>query len=194
MRDTDELHPERAELERLVARRRGDQLRLLREAVLVELRLHERQRQRGRDDRLHVDLAQEVRQPADVILVTMRENHRANVSALEVADVRQQEIDAEVLVAREREARVDDDDLVAHLEDGHVLADLAETAERDDAERVAHGLSLRTCAARAATRRPAGATRAVRGSRGRLRAPRPSLRRAAAGARRPRAREDSART
>ena len=56
VRDADELHPERAEFERLVARRRGDQLRLLREAVLVELRLHERKRQRSRDDRLHVDL------------------------------------------------------------------------------------------------------------------------------------------
>ena len=112
VRDTDELDPERAELERLVARRRGDELRLLREPVLVELRLHERERQRRRDDGLHVDLAQEVRQPADVILVPVREDDRAHVSALEVADVRQQEIDAEVLVAREREARVDDDDLV----------------------------------------------------------------------------------
>ena len=31
------------------------------------------------------------------------------------------EIDAEVLVARERETCIDHDDLVAHLEDGHVL-------------------------------------------------------------------------
>ena len=43
-----------------------------------------------------------------------------------------------MLVAREREPGVDDDDLVADLVDGHVLADLAEAAERDDPERVAH--------------------------------------------------------
>ncbi len=116
----------------------GDELGLLPEPVLVELRLHERERQRRRDDRFDVDLSQEVRQPADVILVAVREDHRADESTLEVADVRQEEIDAEVLVAREREPRVDDDDLVADLVHGHVLADLAEAAERDDPERVAH--------------------------------------------------------
>ncbi len=37
-----------------------------------------------------------------------------------------------MLVAREREAGVDDDDRAVRLVDGHVLADLAEAAERDD--------------------------------------------------------------
>ena len=54
--------------------------------------------------------------------------------ALEVGDVGQDEVDAEVLVAREREPGVDDDDVAAVLVDGHVLADLAEAAERDDAQ------------------------------------------------------------
>ena len=56
----------------------------------------------------------------------------------EVREVGQDEVDAEVLVAREREPRVDDDALAAELVHGHVLADLAEPAERDDPERVAH--------------------------------------------------------
>ena len=60
----------------------------------------------------------------------------------EVREVRQHEIDAEVLVAREGKPCVDDDPLALVLEDGHVLPDLAETAERDDAERL-HGRSLR---------------------------------------------------
>ena len=106
--------------------------------MLVELRLHERERERRRDDRVDVDLAQEVRQPADVVLVAVREDDRADAPALQVPDVREQQVDAEVLVAREREPGVDDDDLVADLVDGHVLADLAEAAERDDPERVAH--------------------------------------------------------
>ena len=195
VRDANELDAERAELERRVAGRRGDELRLLREPVLVELRLHERERQRRRDDRFDVDLSQEVRQPADVILVAVREDHRADESALEVADVRQQEVDAEVLVARERESRVDDDDLVADLVDGHVLADLAEAAERDDPQRRRSSrLSLRTCRGESATQRPARAGRDARGSRGPRRAPRPSPRRAAAGDRRPRGRGGSART
>ena len=89
------------------------ELRLLPEPVLVELRLHERERQRRRDHGVDVDLAQEVRKPADVILVAVREDHRAHASPFEVPDVRQQEIDAEMLVARERETRVDHDDLAA---------------------------------------------------------------------------------
>ena len=51
--------------------------------------------------------------------------------SLQVAEVGQDQVDAEVLVAREREPGVDDDRLAADLEDGHVLADLAEAAERD---------------------------------------------------------------
>jgi hypothetical protein len=39
-----------------------------------------------------------------------------------------------VLVAREGQAGVHDDDVLPQLEDGHVLADLAEPAEGDDAE------------------------------------------------------------
>src|SRR5262249_39705590 len=72
-----------------------------------------------------------VRQRADMILVGVREQNRAHRPALEIAEVRQDEVDAEVLVAREREPRVDDEDLPGDLEHRHVLADLAEAAERD---------------------------------------------------------------
>ena len=71
---------------------------------------------------------------------SVREHDGADAAPLEVADVRQQEVDTEVLVAREGEPRVDDDDLVPELVDGHVLTDLAEAAERNDPQRVAHGL------------------------------------------------------
>ena len=84
-----------------------------------------------------------------MVLVPVREHDGAHAATFEVADVRQQEIDAEVLVAREGETGVHDDDLVPELVDGHVLADLAEAAERNDPQRVAHGLSLRASARRA---------------------------------------------
>ena len=140
-------HPHELELERadlhavavgvgLAQRRRGA------EAVLVELRLHHRERQLGPDHLCRLDLAEDVRQRADVILVAVREHDREQRPVLEVREVRQDEVDAEVLVPRERESRVDQDALPVELVEGHVLADLAEPAERDDAERVAHGSGL----------------------------------------------------
>ena len=51
MRHPDELDAERAEVERLVVRRDLAQVGLAQEAVLVELRLHEPERQPGREDR-----------------------------------------------------------------------------------------------------------------------------------------------
>ena len=55
------------------------------------------------------------------------------LAVAEIGEVREDEVDAEVLVARERKAGVDDEARALVLEDGHVLADLAEPAERDDA-------------------------------------------------------------
>ena len=102
--------------------------------MLVELRLDQPERQLRPDHLVAVDLAEEVRQPADVILVPVREDDGVDAAVAEVADVRQDEIDAEVLVARESETRVHDHDVVAVLVDGHVLADLAEAAKRNDAK------------------------------------------------------------
>ena len=189
VRDADEVEGERADLDLLAGLgllqpRRGG------EAVLVELRLDQPERQLRPDHDVAVDLAEEVRQPADVILVAVREHDRADAAVAQVADVGEDEVDAEVLVAREGEPGVHDHDVVAVLVDGHVLADLAEAAQRNDAK--AHRRSV--CAVLVPRRRRAQAGRAVRGSRGRGRARRASPRRAAAGARRPRGRAGSAPT
>ena len=56
----------------------------------------------------------------------------------EMREVGEHEVDAEVLVAREGEPCVDQEPLPVELVQGHVLADLAEPAERNDAECVAH--------------------------------------------------------
>ncbi len=131
VRHPDELGAERAELERRRVRIDLAQSRRLQQAVLVELRLDEAERQARREDLAHAHLAEEVRQRADVILVRVREDHRAHVAVSQVAEVGQDQVDAEVLVAREGESGVDDDRLAGDLEHGHVLADLAEPAERD---------------------------------------------------------------
>jgi len=99
--------------------------------VLVELRLDETERQPRRPDLGDLHLPQEVGQRTHVILVRVREHNGANGAVSQVAEVGQDQVDAEVLVARERHAGVDDDPLVAELVDRHVLADLAQSAERD---------------------------------------------------------------
>jgi hypothetical protein len=72
-----------------------------------------------------------------VVLVAVREDDRLDrVLALdEVGEVRQDQVDAVHLGGREPETGVDHDDAAVVLDDGHVLADLAQPAEREDAER-----------------------------------------------------------
>ena len=134
VRHADELGAERADLDGALVRPtpRCSSVACS-EPVLVELRLEEAERQPRAPDLGHLHLAHQVRQRADVVLVRVREEHRANPvrPVAQVREVREDEIDAEMLVAREREARVDDDDLVVRLVDHHVLADLAEAPERE---------------------------------------------------------------
>jgi hypothetical protein len=87
-----------------------------------------------------LDLPHQVRQRADVVLVAVRQDDGADRAGAvtEVGEVGQDEIDAEVLVPRERQAGVDDDDVPPALVDGHVLADLAEAPERDDPAGFSH--------------------------------------------------------
>ena len=68
-----------------------------------------------------------------MVLVAVRDEDRLELLAvlLDVANVRDHEVDAEHLLVREHEARVDGDHVVAVLEQHHVLADLTETAEGD---------------------------------------------------------------
>src|SRR5205814_2185914 len=71
-----------------------------------------------------------------VILVAVREDDGLDVAdALpQRAEIRQDEIDAQHLGRGEHEPHVDDRDPTVELDDGHVLADLAEPAEREDAK------------------------------------------------------------
>ena len=137
MGHADSFHAERADLDESILRDELAQLGRAQEAVLVELGRNELERELRRPDLGHAHLAQEVREPPDVVLVSVREDEGADAvgAILEVAEVREDEVDAEMLVARECQARVDDDDVFPQLEDGHVLADLAEPAEGNDAER-----------------------------------------------------------
>ena len=104
--------------------------------MLVELRADHADRQLAAvDHRRLADLAQHVGQRADVVLVAVGEDDRLDVvgAVAQVGEVGQDEVDPEHLRGRELEPGVDDDDPAAVFDDGHVLADLAQPAERDDA-------------------------------------------------------------
>jgi hypothetical protein len=130
-----ELRPERADVDRAALGLRLDQLRAPEEAVLVELRLDEAERQLRAPDLGGSDLPEEVGKRADVVLVSVREDDGADVAAAvpQGAEVGEDEVDAQMLVPREGEARVDDHDPAVALDEGHVLPDLTETAERQNA-------------------------------------------------------------
>ena len=139
-----ELDAERSEVERRVGRRDLAEVGFAHEAVLVELRFHEAERQAGSVDDGHMDLAHQVRQRPDMVLVSVRQHDAADhlLALPQVREVGQDEVDAQVLVARKREAGVDDHDRSLRLVGGHVLPDLAETTERDDAASAHRGRSV----------------------------------------------------
>src|SRR5438132_9025784 len=90
-----------------------------------------------------------------MVLVAVGDEDRPKVLATldDVADVRDHKVDAEHILGRKHESAIDGDDVVAVLEQHHVLADFAEPAERDHAQLFA-GHGPPTGAASAATPLP----------------------------------------
>ena len=95
----------------------------------------DRERQRRAVDG-HLELAQEIGQRADVVLVPVGEDHRPEALPVlaEIGEVRDDVVDAGHLVVREQEAAVHGDDVVARLDQHHVEADLAQAPQRDQAD------------------------------------------------------------
>ena len=105
------------------------------EAVLVELGLHERQRQRRAVNRT-VDERQHVGHRPDVILVAVRQDQRLDLAAarLEIGQVGDDQVDAGQIGLGEHRAGVDDDGRLPTRDGHHVQAELAEAAERHDVD------------------------------------------------------------
>ncbi|MDH6188157.1 hypothetical protein M2168_001189 [Streptomyces sp. CZ24] len=106
------------------------------DAVLLELRLDQRERELRSDQRDVRLLAEQVRDAADVILVAVREDDALDVveAVPDRGEVGQDQVDAGLLLLGEEDAAVDDQQPAVVLEDRHVAADLAEAAERCDAQ------------------------------------------------------------
>jgi len=117
--------------------------RVVVELVLLDLRSEQASRERGGVDRHARKLRQDVRQPADVVLVGVRDEECPHVrpALREVGDIGHDEIDAVHLLVGEHEAAIDDDDVVAVLEHVHVLADLPHPTEGNDAQCSGHQAS-----------------------------------------------------
>ena len=142
MGHVDQLHVERPRFDRVAG---VDLLELhVFEPVLVELGAGHRDRQPAAVDRRRptggAELAQHPGQRAEMILVAVRDHDRLDVVCplAQVAEIRQHQVDAEHLGGREAQPGVDHDDPPVVLHDGHVLADLAQPAEREDAKCSAH--------------------------------------------------------
>ena len=112
--------------------------RLRGQPVLGELGLHQRQGQLGADQGDVGPLPEQVRHRADVVLVGVRQDQRLDLvqAAVEVAEVRQDQVHAGLVGLGEQHPAVDDQQPVVVFEDGHVPTDLAEAAQRDNAQTV----------------------------------------------------------
>ncbi len=126
-----ELDRETAEAE-LISRHNGMQA-LRGDTALLEPSLEDAECQRRAVNR-HVNLAQYIGQGANVILVAMRQYDALDTLAVlqKVRDIRNDKIDAEHVLRREHEPRIDDENIVAKAQHRHVLPNLAKAAQGDN--------------------------------------------------------------
>ena len=136
-----ELSFKHAELD-LIARLDGDKLRLEIEPVLGELVFDYPQCQRRAVYR-YIKLLEHIRDSADMVLVTVRQQYAAHLFAVsrEVRNVGNDKVNTGHVLLRKAHTAVDYHDIRAELEGCHILADLAETTERDNAQ-LCFGLAI----------------------------------------------------
>ena len=102
------------------------------DAVLLELRPQQRQRQRRAVD-VAFDQRPHVRDAADVIFVAVRQQQRRRprLALLQVRQIRYQQIDARQFRSGEHDARIDDERRLIGRHRHRIHAEFAEPAERD---------------------------------------------------------------
>src|SRR6476660_3892434 len=110
-------------------------------SVLIQLALCQAQREVRRINR-HVDLLQDVRQRADMIFMSMRENNRRDVLLVlfEDFEIRNADIDAVDALFGKAHARVEHQHLVAAAQQSTVHPELADSAEGNDFDDLSHYL------------------------------------------------------
>ena len=112
------------------------QLDLVHQAVLTQLVFDQAERQRCAVER-HIDLGEQKRQTADVVLMTVGQYDTAHALhiLLNVAEIGDHQIHAEHIAVGKRHAAIDDDDIVLTLDQCDVFSDLIQTAQKGYAHR-----------------------------------------------------------
>ncbi len=135
VRDVNEFHVEWADLH-VPPGEHFAQVGLVQQAVLFQALAHQRQRELRAVDR-HVQIAQNIRQRADVIFVPVRQHDGAHHVAvlLQVGDVGNDDVNAEQFGFREHHPGIDHHNVVSGAQSQHVHAELAKSAERNCPQR-----------------------------------------------------------
>ena len=108
------------------------------QAVLLQLGFDKGEGERGADDR-PADERHHVRHAADVVLVSVREHQRRHAPLLlQMREIGNDPIDAQLLRVGEHDSGVDDDGGVGVREREHVHAELTEPTKRNDLEHQGH--------------------------------------------------------
>ena len=134
----DKLHLEHAGPDH-VSRLAGVDLGGGEQVVLRQLELHQAGGHPGGVDGC-VDVPQHIGEGADVILVAVGEEDAPNLGLIlnQVAVVGNDHVDAVHIVVGKAHAAVHHDNVVPVFVDGHVLADLVESAQRNDFQFFCH--------------------------------------------------------
>ena len=138
----DELHGKLACADR-VACVHGDEFGGLGQAVFLQLQADQACGKAGAVDG-HVDLTQNVRDCADVVLVTMGDKQTLDAALIlnQIADIGDNTVDTVHVIAGESDAAVHDQNITAVFVDGHVFADFVQTAQRDNFQFFCHKCSF----------------------------------------------------
>ena len=121
----------------------GKDLGIAEQIMLLPLQLPQRRRERGGVNG-NVQLPQHIGYGADVVFVPVGEDDAADAGGviLEIGDVRQDHVDTVHVFIGKAHAAVHNDAVVAVFQHGHVLSDLAETAQGDEFQFLYHCNSI----------------------------------------------------
>ncbi len=145
VRHSDELDLEGADVQDLLGLD-VDEARLLFEVVLFQAAVDQGQGEIGAVDG-DSDIGKEIGDGADVVLMAVGEDEGADelLVFLEERQVGHNQVDAQQLGLGEHHSGIDDDDVIAVADGGHVHAKLAASAQRDYLQlQISHGDSLPT--------------------------------------------------
>ena len=121
------------------------------DGAFLELGLDESERQLGAVDG-HLQLTQQIGQPSDMILVSVSDKDAAHARTVadKIAEIGNDDIDAEQLVVREFQPAVNNNNVLLIFVGRNVLADLLDAPQRDDAQRGGAALAVLAALARLA--------------------------------------------